>query len=159
MSGSDEVGVDPGRVSQAAAALENLRDVLAANVPTIVNLMNEYWSSGAGSPISLAALQQAQSHSVNDATEMRTRAQLAEAWLAQSVSLTGTGMVNIPWGSTHAAMKELDSLDAAAQAQALAAAEGRSGKDPKAARAEIQAIQLDISDHVKSGDGAWLNAF
>ena len=30
MSGSDEVGVDPGRVSQAAAALENLRDVLAA---------------------------------------------------------------------------------------------------------------------------------
>ena len=159
MSGSDEVGVDPGRVSQAAAALENLRDVLAANVPTIVNLMNEYWSSGAGSPISLAALQQAQSHSVNDATEMRTRAQLAEAWLAQSVSLTGTGMVNIPWGSTHAAMKELDSLDAAAQAQALAAAEAQPGKDPKAARAEIQAIQLDISDHVKSGDGAWLNAF
>ena len=159
MSGSDEVGVDPGRVSQAAAALENLRDVLTANVPTIVNLMNEYWSSGAGSPISLSVLQQAQRRSVDDATEMRTRAQLAEAWLAQNVSLTGTGMVNIPWGSTPAAMKELDSLDAAAQAKALAAAEAQSGKDPKAVRAEIQAIQLDISDHVKSGDGAWLNAF
>jgi hypothetical protein len=159
MSGSDEVGVDPGRVSQAATALENLRDVLAANVPTIVNLMNEYWGSGAGSPISLAVLQQAQSRSVDNATEMRTRAQLAEAWLAQKVGLTGTGMVNIPWGSTPSALKELDSLDAAAQAKALAAAEAESGKNPAAARAEIQAIQLDVSDHVKSGDGAWLNAF
>ena len=134
---SDEVGVDPGRVSQAAGALENLRDVLAANVPTIVNTMQEYWSSGAGSPISLAPLQQAQSRSPEDATDMRTRAELAAAWLAQSVNLAGTGMVNIPWGNTPATLSELDQLDAQAQAQALTAAEAESGKNPQAARAEI----------------------
>jgi hypothetical protein len=159
MSGSDEVGVDPGRVSQAAAALQNLQEVLAANVPVIVNLMNEYWSSGAGSPISLAALHQAQARSIDDATEMLTRARLAEAWLAQKVSLSGNGMVNIPWGNTPASLKELDSLDAKAQAQALADAEAESGQDPKAARAEIASIELGITDHVKSGDAAWLAAF
>ncbi len=159
MSGSDEVGVDPGRVSQAAGALENLRDALAANVPTIVNIMNEYWGSGAGSPISLAALQQAQSRSPEDASDMRTRAQLAEAWLAQSVNLAGHGMVDIPWGSTPAGLKELDQLDATAQAKALAAAEAESGQNPKAARAEIQSIELGISDHVKSGDTTWLTTF
>ena len=156
---SDEVGVDPGRVSQAAGALENLRDVLAANVSIIVNTMNEYWSSGAGSPISLASLQQAQSRSPEDASDMRTRADLAAAWLAQSVNLTGNGMVDIPWGSTPAALKELDQLDAQAQAQALSAAEAGSGQNPKAARAVIQSIELDISDHVKAGDTSWLTTF
>ena len=58
---SDEVGVDVERIGQLASALENLRDVLAANVPTIVNTLNSYWSSGTGSPISLQPLQQAQS--------------------------------------------------------------------------------------------------
>ena len=156
---SDEVGVDPGRVSQAAGALENLRDVLAANVPTIVNTMQEYWSSGAGSPISLAPLQQAQHRSPEDATDMRTRAELAAAWLAQSVNLTGSGMVNIPWGSTKAQLAELDQLDAQAQAQALSSAEAESGKNPQAARTEIQSIELDISDHVASGDTSWLTQF
>lgn len=156
---SDEVGVDPGRVSQAAGALENLRDVLAANVPIIVNTMQEYWSSGAGSPISLAPLQQAQSRSPEDATNMRTRAELAAAWLAQSVNLTGSGMVNIPWGDTPAALRELDQLDAQAQAQALSAAEAESGKNPQAARAAITSIQLDIADHTKSGDTSWLTQF
>jgi hypothetical protein len=170
MSGSDEVGVDPGRVSQAASALENLRDVLAANVPTIVNTMNEYWSGGEGSPISLGSLHQAQSRSVDDATDMRTRAQLAEAWLAQKVSLTGSGRVNIPWGSTPAEMAELDSLDAKAEAKALASAEALSRTDPKAARAEIEGIKLDIADHAQSAkstapgtsgkdDLAWLATF
>jgi hypothetical protein len=156
---SDEVGVDPGRVSQAAGALENLRDVLAANVPTIVNTMQEYWNSGAGSPISLAALQQAQSRSPEDATDMRTRAELAAAWLAQSVNLAGSAMVNIPWGNTPATLAELDQLDAQAQAQALSAAEAESGKNPTAARAAITAIQLDIADHTKSGDTSWLTQF
>ena len=120
MGGSDEVGVDPGRVSQAAGALANLRDVLAANVPTIVNIMNEYWSSGAGSPVSLAVLHQAQSRSVDDVTQMQTRAQLAEAWLAQGVSLTGSGMVTIPFSGpvtirgTAAALRE--QMDRYAQA-------------------------------------------
>ena len=74
---SDEVGVDVERIGQLASALENLRDVLAANVPTIVNTLNMYWSSGTGSPISLQPLQQAQSRSVNDATDIRDRATMA----------------------------------------------------------------------------------
>lgn len=164
----DEVGVDPGRLAQAAGALEHLRDTLAANVPTIVNTMNMYWSSGAGSPISLAVLQQAQSRSVDDATGMRTRSQLAEAWLQQKTGLTGNGnMVNIPWGSTAAGMQQLDALDAAAEAKALAAAEAESATNPKAARAQIQAIEADLRDHTQSAkaDGAnsasmaWLTAF
>jgi hypothetical protein len=156
MSGSDEVGVDPGRVSQAAGALENLRDVLAANVPTIVNIMNEYWSSGAGSPISLAGLHQAQSRSVDDATQMRTRAQLAEAWLAQGVSLTGSGMVNIPFSGPA-----LDNADATVEAQALAAAEAEAGKNPSAARAKIAAIEQEIAEHAGDGKAGapWLQDF
>src|ERR1700722_12274644 len=154
--GSDEVGVDPGRVSQAAGALENLRDVLAANVPTIVNIMNEYWSSGAGSPVSLAALHQAHSRSVDDATQMRTRAQLAEAWLAQGFSLTGSGMVSIPFSGPA-----LDNADASVEAQALAAAEAQAAKNPSAARAKIAAIEQEISEH--AGDGSaglpWLQDF
>ena len=156
MSGSDEVGVDPGRVSQAAGALENLRDVLAANVPTIVNIMNEYWSSGAGSPVSLAVLHQAQARSVDDATQMRTRTQLAEAWLAQGVSLTGSGMVNIPFSGPA-----LDDADATVEAQALAAAEAQASKNPSAARAKIAAIEQEIKEH--AGDGSagapWLQDF
>jgi hypothetical protein len=156
MSGSDEVGVDPGRVSQAAGALENLRDVLAANVPTIVNIMNEYWSSGAGSPVSLAVLHQAQARSVDDATQMRTRTQLAEAWLAQGVSLTGSGMVNIPFSGPA-----LDNADATVEAQALAAAEAQASKNPSAARAKIAAIEQEIKEH--AGDGSagapWLQDF
>jgi len=156
MSGSDEVGVDPGRLSQAAGALENLRDVLAANVPTIVNIMNEYWSSGAGSPISLAGLHQAQSRSVDDATQMRTRAQLAEAWLAQSVSLTGSGMVNIPWSGPA-----LDNADSTVEAKALAAAEAQASTNPSAARAKIAAIEQEIQEHVGDGKAGapWLQDF
>jgi hypothetical protein len=156
VGGSDEVGVDPGRVSQAAGALENLRDVLAANVPTIVNIMNEYWSSGAGSPVSLAALHQAQGRSVDDATQMRTRAQLAEAWLAQGFSLAGSGMVTIPFSGP-----DLDNADASVEAQALAAAEAQASTNPSAARAKIAAIEQEISEH--AGDGSaglpWLQDF
>lgn len=164
----DEVGVDPPRLAQAASALEHLRDTLAANVPTIVNTMNMYWSAGDGSPISLAVLQQAQSRSVDDATDMRTRSSLAEAWLQQKTSLAGNGRVNIPWGSTAAEMQQVDSLDATAEAKALAAAEAESKTDPKAARAEIEAIQADLADHAqsaKAGDPesaasmAWMTAF
>lgn len=157
MSGSDEVGVDPGRVSQAAGALENLRDVLAANVPIIVNLMNEYWGSGAGSPISLAALHQAQSRSVDDATQMRTRAQLAEAWLAQSVNLTGNGsMVNIPWSGPA-----LDSADSSLEAKQLATALAQARTDPAAARTQITAIEQEIREHVADGSKGtpWLQDF
>ena len=156
MSGSDEVGVDAGRVSQAAGALANLRDVLAANVPTIVNIMNEYWGSGAGSPISLAALHQAQSRSVDDATQMQTRAQLAEAWLAQGVSLTGSGMVNIPFSGPA-----LDNADATIEAQALAAAEAQAGQNPAAARAQIAAVEQEIAEHVGDGTAGapWLQDF
>jgi len=156
MSGSDEVGVDPGRVSQAAGALANLRDVLAANVPTIVNIMNEYWSSGAGSPVSLAVLHQAQSRSVDDVTQMQTRSQLAEAWLAQGVSLTGSGMVTIPFSGPA-----LEGADATVEAQALAAAEAQAAKNPAAARAKIAAIEQEIAEHAGDGQAGapWLQDF
>jgi hypothetical protein len=45
---SDEVGVSPEQVDKLASALENLRDVLAANVPAIVNTMGSYWNGGTG---------------------------------------------------------------------------------------------------------------
>jgi hypothetical protein len=157
MSGSDEVGVDPGRVSQAAGALESLRDALAANVPVIVNLMNEYWSSGAGAPISLASLHQAQSRSVDDATQMRTRAQLAEAWLAQSVNLAGDGsMVNIPWSGPA-----LDSADSSIEASQLATALAEAKTNPAAARTAISAIEQEIREHVADGAKGtpWLQDF
>ena len=36
---SNEVGVEPERLAELAAALENLRGVLADNVPVIVNML------------------------------------------------------------------------------------------------------------------------
>jgi hypothetical protein len=148
MSGSDEVGVDPGRLSQAASALENLRDVLAANVPTIVSIMNEYWSSGAGSPISLAALQQAQQRSVEDAAGMRSRSNLAQAFMAEAVNidLVVDGQAYIPWD-----LKTVDAEDAELQAQQLATAVN-SGN-----RAQIQAVEQDLEDH--QDDKQWLADF
>jgi hypothetical protein len=61
----DEVGVEPERLNKVASALENLRDVLAANVPVIVNTLQQY-----GQPISLAPLRQAQARSVQDAADI-----------------------------------------------------------------------------------------
>jgi hypothetical protein len=154
---SDDVGVEPARLSKLASALEQLRDALATNVPTIVNTMNEYWSAGQGSPISLAMLQQAQSRSVDDATEMENRAVLAEVWLAQKVGLTGKGMVDIPWSGQ--ALN--DDTAPARMANALAAAEAEANKDPKAALAEIAAIEMSIQEHLTDGQAgeAWLQAF
>jgi len=123
-----EVGVDPERVAQAATALEQLRDALTVNVPVIVNTMSEYGQGGG-----LGILKQAQSRSVDDAAEMRARARLAALWLAQNVSVTAGGLVDIPWSGPA-----LDDADATAEAQALAAAE--SDKNPAAAMAAIQAI-------------------
>lgn len=45
---SREVGVAPDRVAQAATALEQLRDTLAANVPVIVNTLAGYPAGSAG---------------------------------------------------------------------------------------------------------------
>ena len=148
MSGSDEVGVDPGRLSQAAGALENLRDVLAANVPTIVSIMNEYWSSGAGSPVSLAALQQAQQRSVEDAAGMRSRSNLAQAFIAEAVNIDMVvdGQAYIPWD-----LKTVDAEDAELQAQQLATAVN-SGN-----RAQVQAVEQDLEDH--QDDKQWLADF
>ena len=101
---SDEVGVDVERIGQLASALENLRDVLAANVPTIVNTMNSYWSWWTGSPISLQPLQQAQSRSVNDAKDIRDRATMAVAYQNQANPCLAPGdKVDIPWDSSPAA--------------------------------------------------------
>lgn len=95
-----DIGADVERMQQLAAALEDLRDVLAANVPKIVNTMNEYWSAGTGQPISLIALQQALGRSADDASAIRARANLAVAYQDQNdVGLHGK-MVTIPWDTS-----------------------------------------------------------
>lgn len=85
----DEVGVEPERLNKVASALENLRDVLAANVPSIVNTLQQ-----SGQPISLAPLRQAQARSVQDAAAMRARANLAQAWMKDpaNIDLVAGGM-------------------------------------------------------------------
>jgi hypothetical protein len=140
-----EVGVDPEQVARTASALGQLRDALAANVPTIVNTMSQY-----GAQVNTGVLKQAQARSVTDAADMLARARLAQLWEQQGVSLTGQGLVDIPWSGPA-----LDNADAQAEAQALAQAE--SGPDPKVAAASIKAIEQDLQDHL--GDRAWLRAF
>ena len=84
---SNVVGVDPEWIAQAASALEQLRDALAANVLIIVSTLEEYWSSDAGSPVSLAPLKQAQARSVQDAADMRARSNLAATFMAEAVNI------------------------------------------------------------------------
>jgi hypothetical protein len=142
--GMGEVGVDPELVAKAATALEQLRDALAANVPTIVTNMSDYRSG-----VNTAVLKQAQSRSVGDAQDMRARARLAQLWQQQPDHMLGQGLVDIPWSGSA-----LDSADAYAEAQALAQAECA---DPKVVAATLQAIQQDLKDHM--GDPAWLATF
>jgi hypothetical protein len=144
----DEVGVEPERLAQLASELENLRDVLAHNVPIIVNTLEQYWNSGTGTPVNLNPLKQAQTRSPEDASEMRSRSNLAQAWMNQAVNIdvvTG-GKAYIPWDTA-----DVDKADAQLQAQQLTAAE-QSGN-----RAEIQAIEQDLQDH--SSDKQWLADF
>jgi hypothetical protein len=149
---SDEVGVEPEQLAQLATELENLRDVLAANVPIIVNAMESYWNSGTGQPINLMQLKQAQARSPEDAADMRARSNLAQAWMANpaNIDLVTSGMAYIPWDG-----QALDSQDAATDAQELAAAES-SGNI-----AQIQAIEQDIKDHLDEGTAGlpFLSAF
>jgi hypothetical protein len=146
----DEVGVEPERLAELASALENLRDVLAHNVPVIVNTLEQYWNGGTGTPIDLSPLKQAQARSPEDASEMRSRSNLAQAWMNQAVNIdvVSGGMAYIPWDKTS-----VDTADAQLQAQQLAAAE-QSGN-----LAQVKAIQTDIQDHIDSNDKAWLQAF
>lgn len=146
---SDEVGVEPGRLEELASALENLRDVLTSNVPTIVNTLESYWNSGAGSPINLGALKQAESQAPGDATDMRGRANLAEAWMARSDACLTT--VTIPWDPTQ-------QQSASADAKLLADAEADT-QDPTLARQQIQDVQANIQEHITAGDTTWLQAF
>jgi hypothetical protein len=150
----NEVGVDPERIAQAASALENLRDVLTANVPVIVNTLSEYTSSGAGSPVNLAPLKQAEARCVPDAADMRARANLAAAFMASPVSidLVLGGVAYIPWSGPA-----LDAEDSQLDAQDLASAVALAKTDPVAARAAVAAIARDISDH--AGDPAFLKDF
>lgn len=147
----DEVGVDPERLAELAAALENLRDVLAQNVPVIVNTLEEYSNGGTGQPRNLMPLKQAQARSAEDADDMRARSDLAQALMNQADACPTT--VTIGWDSSQ---RELDAASAAADAKILATAEGKN--DPQA-RAQIQAVQADIQDHLDEGDTAWLKAF
>jgi hypothetical protein len=145
---SDYAGVDPDRVAKAASALENLRDTLATQVPKIISTMNMY-----GSPVSLGILRQAQARSVTDAASMRARSQLAYRLVAldnQMGVCPADGLVSIPWDGPT-----VDAAAAQADAQLLAQAESNP-KDPQS-RADIQAVALDIKDHLS--DPAYLTAF
>ncbi len=149
---SDEVGVEPERLAELASALENLRDVLAAEVPVITSTMQEYWAAGTGQPINLAPLAQAQSRAPQDAADMRARVNLAQAWMANpaSIDLVTGGMAWIPWDG-----KALDEQDASLDARNLAAAE-KSGN-----RQAILAVEQDIRDHLDEGPAgiAFLSGF
>ncbi|MBO0809597.1 MAG: hypothetical protein J2P32_14980 [Actinobacteria bacterium] len=139
---SDEVGVSPEQVDKLASALENLRDVLAANVPTIVNTMGSYWNGGTGQPVNLKVLKQAQARSAGDAADMRARSNLAQAWMSNpaNIDLVTGGVAYIPWDTAS-----VNSQDATLDAQRLAGAE-KSGN-----LAEIQAVGKDIRDHLAKG--------
>jgi len=147
---SDEVGVEPERLNELASALENLRDVLAANVPVIVNTMESYWNGGTGQSVNLMPLKQAEARSPHDAAEMRARSNLARAWMDNSanIDLVTGGMAYITWNAP-------DAQDAALDAQELAAAE-KSGN-----LQQIQAIEQDIHDHLDEGSAGqpFLTAF
>jgi hypothetical protein len=151
---NDEVGVDPERVAQAAAALEQLRDALAANVPAIVNTLNEYWSSGAGTPVDIGPLRRAAARSVQDAADMRTHANLAAAFMANPVNIdvVASGVAWIPWSGPA-----LDQAAAELDAQDLSSAIALARTDPAAARSAIAAIAQDLQDH--ADDAAFLRDF
>lgn len=138
----DEVGVEPERLNQVASALENLRDVLAANVPIVASTLQLYWDGGTGQSVSLAPLRQAQARSVQDAADMRARVNLAQAWMRNpaNIDVVVSGMAWIPWDA-----KTVDVQDASLEAQNLAAAE-KSGN-----RAEILAVEQDLKDHLAEG--------
>lgn len=142
-----DVGVSPEQVAKAAAALEELRDALAKNVPTIVNTMSSYHAG-----VNTAVLKQAQAQSVGDAADMRARSDLAQAWMADpaNIDVAAGGIAFVPWDGPA-----LDNADAQYEANQLAAAEN--GGDPKVNAATIAAIQQDIKDHMN--DPAWLAAF
>jgi len=145
--GDEYAGVDPLRMAKAAAALENLRDVLAANAPKIVNTMNGY-----GSPISLSLLPQAQARSVIDAADMRARSNLAQK-LYETASLNAClTMVQIPWDGAA-----VDAANAQADAQLLTSAEQNPNSEQ--ALADIQAVADDVNDHVKENDSTYLSDF
>jgi hypothetical protein len=151
---SDLISVDPDRCSQAAAQLDTLRDVLTANAPTIISILNMYWSSGVGHTESLGALTKARGQAPADAATMHTRAILAAAAAngSQAQAYSIDGMVTIPASPT---------VTAAAQAAAQALAQAEANGNKQAARASIQAIQQDIQSHLAEGQAgsAWLAAF
>jgi hypothetical protein len=152
---SEEVGVDVQRLEELASALENLRNVLAVNVPTIASIMNGYWSAGTGSPISLQPLQQAQGHSVDDATDIRDRAIMATAYLNRPNAQLLGNFVEIPWYASQ----QLNEASSAAAAEELAAAEAEASKDPAAARVEIGAIEADMQYNLDAKNTAWIQDF
>jgi hypothetical protein len=147
MSG-DEVGVEPERLAELASALENLNGVLAHNVPVIVNTLEQYWNSGAGTPLNLTGLKQAEARAPGDAADMRARSDLAQEWMAQpaNIDLVSAGVAYIPWDIT-----DPDKIDALFQAQQFVAAE-KSGD-----RSQVQVTEEDLEAH--QTDKEWLAYF
>jgi hypothetical protein len=124
----DEIGVDVERMHQMASAMENLRDVLAANVPVIVNTMNGHWSGGTGQPVSLLALQQAVGRSVDDASTIAARAQLAVAYQDQADTALPAQWVKLPWDTSATQADDDSDFKQAAIAGAKAAKDFQDGK-------------------------------
>lgn len=155
---SNEVGVNPDLVKEAATALEQLRDALDTHVPVVVKTLHLYWQGGVGSPVDLSCLQAAQKRSADDAADMRARSNAAQQWLTQHIALDllagGGAVAQIPWSG-----KALDKADADYQAQALAAAQSEASTDPQAARQQIDAVEHDIQDHTDADDKQWLQDF
>jgi hypothetical protein len=149
---SNEVGVSPEQLDKVASALESLRDVLAANVPVIVNTLGSYGNGGTGQSVSLKPLKQAQARSPGDAADMRARSNLAQAWMDNpaNIDVVAGGVAYIPWDTAS-----VNSQDATLDAQKLADAE-KSGN-----LAEIQAVEQDIKDHLAEGAAGlpFLSAF
>lgn len=151
---TDKVGVNPNTISQAANALEKLRDALETNVPVIMKTMNAYWNDGMGDSFDLSALHKAQTHSVDDAAGMRERSRAAQNWIHQHIGLANLSVATIPWDT-----KDLPPADAKYDAQTLSQAESESKSDPQLARQQIQAVQYDIQYHLDTHDTKWLQDF
>jgi hypothetical protein len=149
---SEEVGVDPGRLNELASALAHLREVLAANVPTIVGTLNQYWSAGQGIPVSLSPLEQARTRSNDDTANIQARCTMAIAWEDKQTTCLAHDMIAMPWLTSG-------QLYGTSEAELLKRAEAEAESDPNSpqARAEIMAVANAIKDH--AGDSEYLAAF
>lgn len=153
MADSNWVKVDAARAAAAAAALEELRNALAEQVPAIMAALADLRSAGAamtppGSLTDMAA------HAGTDAAQMRAAADLAARMerLTPGAAAPVTGMVRLTEGwDDQALTRAAARADAAMLTAALAEPAGPSQA------AAIAAVARDVADH--QGDTGYLTAF